>query len=253
MPGETSQVADGVFVVPGTHVNWVMVVDGRDVTLVDTGYHGDADQLRAGLDEVGRHGARLAAVVLTHAHADHLGSAARLHDELGVPVHAHQDELAHVRGDVVQQIGTTQVAMRAWRPRVLRWTVDVLRVGGPKADRVPDPIGFTTELDVPGGLVPVPTPGHTDGHCAYHLPERGVLLVGDAMATAHLMSGLTGPHLLPAVFDHDRPRALESLRRLVPRAADVVVPSHGPAFRGSPAEAIGRAFERAPGSTPTPP
>jgi len=25
------------------------------------------------------------------------------------------------------------------------------------------------------------------------------------------------------------------------------VPSHGPAFRGSPAEAIGRAFERAPG------
>jgi len=35
-------------------------------------------------------------------------------------------------------------------------------------------------LEVPGRLVPVPTPGHTSGLCAFHLPERGVLIAGDA-------------------------------------------------------------------------
>ena len=111
---------------------------------------------------------------------------------------------------------------------------------------MPDPTGFTgsTPLDVPGRLVPVPIPGHTTGHCAYHLPDRGVLMVGDALATAHLMSGLTGPHLLPAVFDHDRPQSLESVRSLAVLPADVVVPSHGPVYRGSPAEAVGQAFDR---------
>ncbi len=38
---------------------------------------------------------------------------------------------------------------------------------------------FTTDaLDIPGRPVPVPTPGHTSGHSAFHLPERGALLVG---------------------------------------------------------------------------
>jgi hypothetical protein len=67
-------------------------------------------------------------------------------------------------------------------------------------------------------------------------------MVGDAMATQHAMSGRTGPHLMPAVFDHDRAMALDSLRSLAEIPGDVVVPSHGPAFNGSPAEAIARAF-----------
>lgn len=28
-------------------------------------------------------------------------------------------------------------------------------------------------------------PGHTSGHCAFHLPDRGVLITGDALITAH--------------------------------------------------------------------
>jgi glyoxylase-like metal-dependent hydrolase (beta-lactamase superfamily II) len=35
-------------------------------------------------------------------------------------------------------------------------------------------------LDVAGRPVVVHTPGHTCGHCCLHLPDRGVLLAGDA-------------------------------------------------------------------------
>jgi hypothetical protein len=35
------EVADNVFLVGGTEVNWVVLRDGTDLTLVDAGYPGD--------------------------------------------------------------------------------------------------------------------------------------------------------------------------------------------------------------------
>jgi glyoxylase-like metal-dependent hydrolase (beta-lactamase superfamily II) len=246
---ELTEVASGVFVVQGTHVSWVLVVEGSGVTLIDAGYHGDAALVRESLERVG---GRLEAVLITHAHADHLGAAGRLHQELGVPVYAHADEAPGVRGDRIEQITPGQIAKRVWRPRVARWTFDILRAGGPRADRIADLTTFTgsAPLDVPGAVVPIPTPGHTSGHTVYHLPERGVLVMGDALSTGHPMTGLSGPHLMDPAFDHDRPRAEQSLRALTPVAADVVVPSHGPVYRGTPARAIATAFARATNSAP---
>lgn len=94
---------------------------------------------------------------------------------------------------------------------------------------------------VPGRLVPVPTPGHTSGHCAFHLPERGVLIAGDALMTAHPAARTTGPQLLPRMFNHDEAAALASLQALAGLSADVVLPGHGPAYPGSPASAVERA------------
>ena len=37
-------------------------------------------------------------------------------------------------------------------------------------------------VPVPGRPVVVPSPGHTHGHCALHLPDRDVLISGDALA-----------------------------------------------------------------------
>lgn len=238
-----AEVADGVVVARGAHVSWTLVVDGSDVTLVDAGYLGYADQVLASVRHVGgRRNASLAAVVLTHAHVDHLGAASRLHASRGVPVLVHEAEAAHVRGEVIEQVTALQILKQSWRPRVFGWAVHIITQGkAPKAERVSDPVTFVADggpLDVPGGLVPIPTPGHTSGHCAYHLPDRGVLLVGDAFATGHATSAKQGPQLMPAFFDHDRARARESLSALEPLAASIVVPGHGPVFRGTPAEAV---------------
>lgn len=50
----------------------------------------------------------------------------------------------------------------------------------------------------------------------------------------HAMARSPGPPLLPGFFNHDTAQARESLQALAGLSAEVVVPGHGPAFRGLP-------------------
>jgi glyoxylase-like metal-dependent hydrolase (beta-lactamase superfamily II) len=47
-------VADGVWLVTGTDVNWVLVADGDEVTLVDTGEPRDLPRVLSSLEWIGR-------------------------------------------------------------------------------------------------------------------------------------------------------------------------------------------------------
>ncbi len=237
-------VADGVWLVTGTDVNWVLVADADGVTLVDAGLPRDLPRVRSSLEQTGRSLGDVAAVVLTHAHPDHIGAAERLRADRGIPVRLLDTEAPHAKGQVIEQISTVQILRAAWRPSVLLWALRFVGKGGLRAERLTQVQTFAAgpaPLDVPGRLMPVPTPGHTSGHCAFHLPERGVLLAGDALMMAHPTGRATGPQLLPAMFNHDDEAALASLQALAALSADVVVPGHGLAYRGSPASAVERA------------
>lgn len=240
MDPRMEEAAAGVWLVTGTDTNWSLVTEGADVTLVDAGYPRDLPAVLASLTRIGRRPADVAAIVLTHAHPDHLGGAERLRTEHDIPVRAADAEAPHARGEVVEQVSELDILRAAWRPRVFLWALRIIRAGGARVERVTDVRPFPTDrpLDVPGGPVPVPTPGHTSGHCALHLPDRGVLLTGDALMTAHAVSAHAGPQLLPRMFNHDDAGALASLEALRDLPADVVVPGHGPAFRGTPASAV---------------
>lgn len=243
MDVDVVEVASGVFQARAKHVGWVLVVDGREVTLVDTGYPGDRDRVIASLSRIGRSPADVAAVVLTHAHPDHLGSAEYFRTVVGKPVLAHELEVPNATGTHIEQVSIPTLLKMAWRPDVFVWALDVIRLKGAKVERLGDVETFLTgPLDVPGGLVPVHTPGHTSGHCAMHLPERGVLLAGDALMTDHALAHAPGPQLLPGFFNHDNAQARESLDRLAALPADVVIPGHGPVFRGTPAQAVASAL-----------
>jgi glyoxylase-like metal-dependent hydrolase (beta-lactamase superfamily II) len=152
---------------------------------------------------------------------------------------AHQDEVPNASGGRTEQATARVVLRRAWRWPVLRWSLDIVRLGATRVDRVQQVSGFGAEtLDVPGRPVTIHTPGHTSGHCCLHLPDRGVLLVGDALMTEHAVCRQQGPQLLPAFFNTDDALARRSLETLRPIEADVVVPGHGHPFRGTPARAV---------------
>ena len=55
-------------------------------------------------------------------------------------------------------------------------------------------------------------------------------------------TGAQGVQLLPDYFNVDTQQGAESLERLRPLAADVVVPGHGPAFLGTPDQAVDEAL-----------
>jgi glyoxylase-like metal-dependent hydrolase (beta-lactamase superfamily II) len=247
MRADVRQVADGTYLVHGGHTNWVILTDGDAVTLIDTGYPGDRRLLLDSLAAVGSSPEAVAAVLITHAHNDHLGSAQYLRAAHGTPVLLHPAEVPHARRDFLQQVSVRTVLRHAWRPGVLPWALHVLRSGGTERHPVlsPEPFPGDGALDLPGRPVPVHTPGHTDGHCVYHLPDAGVVVSGDALVSAHATSRIPGPQLLPDMFHHDRARALASLDVIAELDADVLLPGHGPVHRGLVKEAARQARERA--------
>jgi glyoxylase-like metal-dependent hydrolase (beta-lactamase superfamily II) len=247
MRADVHQVADGTYLVHGSHTNWVILTEGDAVTLVDTGYPGDREQLLASLAEVGSAPEAVAAVLITHAHNDHLGSAEYLRAAYGTPVHLHEAEVPHARRDFLHQVSIGTVLRNGWRPGVLPWAVHALRSGGTAHVPVTAPEAFPRAgaLDLPGRPVPVHTPGHTAGHCAYHVPGTGVLVSGDALVSGHPTARVEGPQLLPDMFHHERPGALASLDVLAELEGELLLPGHGPVHRGSVRDAAHRARERA--------
>lgn len=241
---QITEVVTGVHLVTGTDTNWVIVAEGGAVTLVDTGYPGDRERLLASLAAIGRRPEDLTAVLVTHAHVDHIGSAEYLRATYDVPVLMHREEVPHARREFLHQATPGQVLRNAWRPGVLPWAVRVLRAGATAGVRVTEPRGFPSPLDVPGRPVPVHTPGHTLGHCVYHLPAHGILVTGDALVTGHATSRVHGPQLLPDMFEHDGEAAFASLRVIGEVDAGILLPGHGPAHHGPAADAAETARHR---------
>jgi glyoxylase-like metal-dependent hydrolase (beta-lactamase superfamily II) len=234
-----NQVADGVYRLGTDWVgSYLYDVDGA-VTVVDCGFPGYFEQLPAVLAGLGRSLDAVAAVVLTHYHSDHVGSAERIRVEAGAAVFAPADDAAGVRGGRVPIPGGMTRSL--WRPRMVRYIAHAVRNGGAKAPPVKEvrAYGDGDVLEVPGGLRAVHTPGHTGGHCSLLAEGAGVLFAGDALATVSFLSGQTGPQIV--AFNEDAVRARDSLSRLEGLPANVVVVGHGSPFDGTPAEAVARA------------
>ncbi|MGP4052122.1 MBL fold metallo-hydrolase [Streptomyces sp. 2A115] len=247
MRADIRQVADGVHLVHGSNTNWVILTEGDAITLVDTGYPGDREKVLASLSAVGGSPEAVTAVLITHAHNDHLGSAEYLSSTYGTPVYTHEEEVPHARRDFLHQVTIGKVLRNAWRPGVAPWAVHALRSGGTDHVPVTKPQLFPGKgaLDLPGRPVPVHTPGHTAGHCAFHLPQAGIVISGDGLVSGHPTSRLAGPQLLPDMFHRERSAALASLDIFEALSGDVLLPGHGPVHRGSVREAAQRAREQA--------
>jgi glyoxylase-like metal-dependent hydrolase (beta-lactamase superfamily II) len=232
------EIASGVYRLGTKWVGWYLVeVDGA-VTVVDCGFSGYFEQLPAALSELGWPFDVVAAVILTHYHSDHVGSAERIRRGTGATVFAPAGDADGVRsGKVSPPPGFMQ---NAWRPRMVRYVAHALRNGGASVTPVEEvqTYGDGDVLDVPGALRAIHTPGHTGGHCSLVAEGAGVLFTGDAMATMNFVTGDAGPQL--ATFNEDADRARDSLSRLEDVPASLVVVAHGQPFEGSPTDAVAR-------------
>lgn len=228
-------VTDGIYRLGTEWGGWYLIVDDA-VTVVDCSFPGYHDQLPNALAALGRSLDSVAAVVLTHYHVDHVGSAERIRAETKATVYAPAGDAEGVRSGRVPMPGGMRSSL--WRPQMMRYMAHAARNGGASAN----PVGeFRTYEDgeVLAGasnLRAVHTPGHTAGHCSLLAERAGVLFAGDALGTFNFLSGGTGPQLLP--FNEDASKARESLSRLEGLAATTVVVGHGSPFEGTPAEAV---------------
>jgi glyoxylase-like metal-dependent hydrolase (beta-lactamase superfamily II) len=241
------QVADGVFFAQGRDVNWVIVRDGTSLTLIDTGYPADLGAVEASIREIGSRPEDVRAILLTHAHIDHIGGVNHLHDTYGTPVYVDPLEVAHAHREYLEQAGRLDVAKHAWQPAVLAWSLRIVRAGATKHVAVPSAQAFPTAgaLDLPGHPVPIAVHGHTSGHTAYYVPNAGAIVTGDGLVTAHPTSSVRAPQLLAGWFNHSSADATSALDNLEPLDADLVLPGHGDVWRGAVKDAVRMARERA--------
>lgn len=240
-----NEVAPDVFFCRGTEVNWYLVRDGSDLTLIDTGYPGDLGRVEASVRAIGGRPEDVHGILLTHAHVDHIGAANHFHDRYGARVYADPTEVRHAHREYLEQAGPLDVAKNLWRPGMWPWLNRVLRVGATRKISIPGAEPFPNDgaLDIPGRPVPVPTRGHTSGHTAYLLPNLGAILTGDELVTAHAALRDEGPQVLPAFFSHgDRVAAIAALEGL---DADLILPGHGEPLHRSIGAAVREARERA--------
>ncbi len=222
-------------------VNWTLVVDASGVILIDAGFPGNRTDVLESLGQLGFGVTDVRAILLTHAHVDHFGAAIWFAQAHRTPVFCHADEVGHSKREYLEQASPLTVAAQAWQPRWLTWSVAITRKGALTHRGIATTQALTADIadHLPGAPKAIPTPGHTGGHCSYLVD--GVLISGDALITGHPVSTRRGPQLLPSVFNHDQAACLHSLSALGMLDTEVLLPGHGPVWRGPVREAAEQA------------
>ena len=233
-------VAPGIHMVQSHHVNCYLLEDADGLTLVDAGLPRVWNELGWAVRDLGRAPADLKALVLTHAHFDHVGVAAKIVARLGIPVYAHRRE-RHLAAHPYSYAHESPTALYPLRhPRAVPVLASML-AGGAAGVRG---VAVTRDLAV-GETVPVPgrprvvfTAGHTFGHCALHVPAADAVLSGDALVTLDPYTGRRGPQIVAGAATADSARALESVEAFRPLGDTVLLPGHGEPWTDGTGRAI---------------
>ena len=231
------EVADRVFRLGTKWANFYLVVEDGEAIFVDAGYPGYRPAVRQALDALALPVDAVRAVIVTHHHTDHSGTAEHLRREGGSTVLVHPADAPKVDGRE-RSHPPRGFYRQAWRPSMVRYLVHRARMGGVRGCPVQEAttVGEEQVLDLPGRPRVLPTPGHTAGHVCVVLDSRGVLLAGDAMRNFDYASGSTGLGLHR--FNDDRAGAYRSLERLAPLDLPVALFGHGDPWCDGVARAV---------------
>lgn len=222
-----TRIAPDVGWLPISFVNaYFLGRPGGPWVLVDTGLPGWSGQIRDAAEARFGAGAKPEAIILTHGHFDHAGSAEKLARLWQVPIYAHPLELPYLTGRSAYPppdptLGGAIAFLSRFMPSGPYDFRELVRELPPK--------------EIPGlaGWEWIHTPGHSPGHISLFRPSDRVLLAGDAFATMDMdsWSGLvTGRKVLAragAPFNSDWEATEASVKKLASLRPNVVGAGHG--------------------------
>jgi endoribonuclease LACTB2 len=180
---------------PATHTNCYLI-GNRELVVVDPGTP-DPNEQRRLIDHLAAYfsdGFRLAAVLLTHRHQDHIGGAEAVSRHFAIPIWAHASTAEAVSFSVDRRLVDGEAIVLAGDP-AMRFQV-------------------------------VHTPGHARGHVCLLDEASRALIAGD------MLSGVSTIVIDPP--EGDMSVYLASLDKLIGLRPSVIYPAHGPAILDGP-------------------
>jgi len=227
------EIARGVTWLPLALANVYLVGErGGPWVLIDAELPGQkARILRAAERRFGK-GARPAAILLTHGHFDHAGSARALAEHWGVPIYAHRLELPYLMGASAYPppdptVGGFLAQMSRLFPARTAFLGDTVREL--PADWLPG----LTDWEA------IPTPGHSPGHVSFFRRADRTLIAGDAFLTMNVDSAFDMLARTPKIcrppncFTCDWALARRSVELLASLHPLTVATGHGVPLAGS--------------------
>lgn len=210
-------------ILPFGMVNCHLIVGAHGCLLIDAGLPGSEAKIARVLRRHGLSFADIKLIVITHAHVDHAGSAARVRALSGAPIVAHRGDLCYYKQERAMTFCPT-----GWFGRLFLKTGLIRQ---PYQAFIPDILLEADErLDLAAygfaGLVRH-TPGHTAGSIAVELAS-GTAMVGDLIASGVLLGGLirTGQAIRPP-FEDDALATAHALQQLIDGGMTTFYMGHG--------------------------
>jgi glyoxylase-like metal-dependent hydrolase (beta-lactamase superfamily II) len=228
-------VAPGIWGLRDAFVNVYFIHNAveKKWVLVDTGLKRTASKIRELAEYLFWPDSKPAAIILTHGHFDHVGSASELAREWDVPVFTHVMELPYLSG------------LSAYPPADPWAGGGLMSVVSPVFPAGPFNISDHIQLLPDDGSLPflpdwryIHTPGHSPGHISLFRRRDRVLLAGDAFVTTRQESvwsvmmqtrKLAGP---PRYFTSDWEAAGRSVANLAKLEPEIVATGHGKPLKG---------------------
>ncbi|MGD9723763.1 MAG: MBL fold metallo-hydrolase [Pirellulales bacterium] len=174
---------------PATHTN-CLIVGEESLYVIDPGADEGAelDHLTRQIDHLIELGGRVAAIVLTHSHPDHIAAADELRHRYQAPILAHPATAAQVPFPIDRHLHDGEVLASGRDPQ---WRLQCIH-----------------------------TPGHDPGHLCFLEESTGALLAGDMVANP-------GTIVISREYGGDMAAFMRSLERLLTVECKLIIPAHG--------------------------